>query len=456
MISDARILIIDDDADILFTLRVLLESISDELISLSDPQQIPQLLASSQFDVILLDMNFSKDAISGEEGFHWLQQIRHISPDTPVILITAYGDIEKAMRAVRAGAYDFITKPWQNEKIIATVNAAVRYARSCRQNAIHSTQRDLFNNQINLKFQDIIGNSPQITELFATIKKVAPTDAEIIITGENGTGKELIARAIHRHSARAEHVFLTVDMGAVNRELFDSELFGHVKGAFTGASQDRIGKIIAASGGTLFLDEIGNLPLDQQTRLLKVLEDRRSCPLGSNKYSSIDIRLICATNTNLDEAVEEGRFRRDLLYRLNTIEINIPPLRQRKEDIPLLCSYYLQIFNQKYHKNIKGCSQSAMNRLADYDFPGNVRELKHIIQRAVILCATNTISADDLSLKSTTKGSALRLQSLNIDAAEEKLVREALLKAEGNMSRAAKLLGINRTSLYRRLKKYGL
>jgi len=456
MISDAQVLIIDDDADILFTLQVLLESVSSELISLSEPQQIPQVLTSRQFDIILLDMNFSTDAISGEEGFHWLEQIRQISPGTPVIFITAYGDIDKAMRAVRAGAYDFITKPWQNERIIATVNAAVRYARSCQQNAMHSTQRDLISNQINLEFQEIIGNSPQIAEIFSTIKKIAPTDAEIIITGENGTGKELIARAIHRHSQHAKEVFLSVDMGAVNQELFDSELFGHVKGAFTGASQNRVGKIIAASGGTLFLDEIGNLPLEKQTRLLKVLEDRQSCPLGSNKYTPIDIRLICATNTNLDEAVEEGKFRRDLLYRLNTIEINLPPLRQRKQDIPLLCSYYLQIFNQKYHKNIKGCSQSALNRLSDYNFPGNVRELKHIIQRAVILCATNTISTDDLSLKSATKGSALRLHSLNIDVAEEKLVREALLRAEGNMSKAAKSLGINRTSLYRRLKKYGL
>jgi len=453
MLSDAKILIIDDDPDILFTLQVLLEPISQKLCLESSPKKLPKLLAESE--IILLDMNFTSDAISGEEGFLWLKEIKKLNPHIPVIFITAYGDISKAIRAIQEGAFDFITKPWQNEKIIATVNAAVMFARAQAENAIHETQRDLMSDQADLEFKDIIGNSSQIKEVFNTIRKVAPTDAEILITGENGTGKELVARAIHRFSARRKEVFLSVDMGAVNRDLFDSELFGHIKGAFTGAANNRIGKIIAATGGTLFLDEIGNLTPDLQTRMLKVLEERQICPLGSNKTSQVDIRLICATNANLDDAVAAGAFRNDLLYRINTIEINLPPLRTRKDDIPLLCAYFLKIFNRKYNKEVKGCSQTALKRLLAYDFPGNVRELKHIIHRAVILCSGNTLSPDDLSLKSSAKGSSLRLHSLNIESAEEKLISEALVKYDGNMSRAASALGINRTSLYRRIKKYG-
>lgn len=456
MVNNARILAVDDDKDILFTIEVILEEIASELIVESDPSEIPQLLSEKSFDVILLDMNFTKDVINGEEGYYWLEKIKAIAPCVPVIFITAYADIDRAIKAIQAGAYDFITKPWQNEKLIATVNAAVHFSRSQQESRLITSQRKMIEDYADKEFNNIVGSSPQIREVFRTVKKIADTDTEVLITGENGTGKELIARAIHRLSKRRNEVFLSVDMGAVNQQLFDSELFGHKKGAFTGANQERVGKIAAAKGGSLFLDEIGNLTPELQARMLKVLEERRVCPLGSNKSVAVDVRLISATNLNLDEAVEEGRFRNDLLFRINTIEIHIPPLRERKADIPILCRFFISRFNKKYNKNIKGCSQSALRKMNAYNFPGNVRELKHIIHRAVILCSSNTITSEDLTLKTAVRCSSLKLYSLNIESAEEKLIKEALTKYSGNMSHAAKALGINRTSLYRRIKKYGL
>lgn len=456
MINDARILVIDDDQDILFTLNVLLESLCSELITETDPRKIPNLLSSQNIDSVLLDMNFTDDAIDGEEGFFWLRKIRELAPHVPVIFITAYADIDKAIRAIQAGAYDFITKPWQNQKIQATVNAAVNYSRSQARSNFNAMQRNIISAQADEEFRDIVGNSHKIREVFETVKKVANTDADILITGENGTGKELIARAIHRLSARRKEVFLSVDMGAVNHQLFDSELFGHKKGAFTGAQKDRTGKIAAARGGTLFMDEIGNLPHELQSKLLKVLEERKVCPLGSNICQPVDIRLISATNANLDEEVEAGNFRNDLLFRINTIEINLPPLRERKSDIPVLCRFFISKFNSKYNKEITGCSKSAISKLMQYEFPGNVRELKHIIHRAVILCSSKSITPADLSLKASSSSKSLRLFSLNIETAEEKLINAALVKYNGNMSHAAKALGINRSSLYRRIKKYGI
>ncbi len=456
MITDARILIIDDDEDIIFSLRVMLDSICSNMESTIDPRDIPSLIRRNSYDVVLLDMNFNDDAISGEEGFYWLSRIKEINPELPVILITAYGDIERAIRAIHSGAYDFITKPWQNEKIIATVNAATNYARAEQKVNITKAQRDYLKKDIEHDFSDIIGDSEVMQGVLKTVRTVASTEADVLIIGENGTGKELIARALHKNSNRADEVFLSVDMGAVNGNLFESELFGHVKGAFTGANKSRVGKLVAANGGTLFLDEIGNLALEQQVKLLKVLEDRQNVSLGSNVKEEIDVRLISATNSNLDLDVEEGKFRADLLFRINTIEIHLPPLRDRLKDVPKLCNYFLELYNNKYNKQIKGLTNSALSKLMGYHFPGNIRELKHIIHRAVILCEDKAINSNHINLKNRMKGSKLKLDTLNIEAAEEALIREAIQKYQGNMTKAAKALGINRTSLYRRIEKYGL
>jgi DNA-binding NtrC family response regulator len=402
-------------------------------------------------------MNFTMDATSGVEGFLWLDKILQMDPSAVVILITAFGDVEMAVKAVKAGATDFVLKPWQNEKLLATISSALslRYSK-LEVDRLRSREKQL-SQDIDQRYHEMIGVSPAIQRVFATIEKVAATEADILILGENGTGKELVARALHRQSPRADEVFISVDMGAIAETLFESELFGHMKGAFTDARENRPGRFELASGGTLFLDEIGNLSLAMQAKLLSVLETRKVTRLGSNAARDIDIRLICATNMPIYDMVAKNEFRQDLLYRINTVEIILPTLRERQEDISLLVNHFLGIFTKKYQKTISGVSAPALKKLERYQWPGNIRELIHTLERSVILAESQILQPSDFLFPETDKEvEGVVLDSYNLDNVEKTVIRKALKKHEGNISHAAKELGLTRTSLYRRMEKYGL
>ncbi len=452
-----KILAVDDNDDILFALKLLLKTHVELIKTTNDPSDIPDLMASDDFDVILLDMNFTKDAISGQEGFDWLQKILELDPEAVVVFITAYGDAEKAVKAIKAGATDFILKPWQNEKLIATVSASVQLRRSRLEASGLKTRQKEISQALDQPFQDFIGVSPEMREVFTTIQKVAKTDANVLILGENGTGKELVARALYRNSPRKEEVFISVDLGSISETLFESELFGHVKGAFTDAIKDKSGRFEIASGGTLFLDEIGNLSLPMQAKLLTVIERKEVIKVGSTKPIPIDIRLICATNNNIHQMVADETFRQDLLYRINTVEIHLPPLRERTGDIPMLAEHFLSIYKKKYKKNVNRISSEAMTKLNQYHWPGNVRELQHAIERALIMSDSNTLQADDFILSSQPKKTdEMELQTYNLDEIEKSIILKVMKQNRGNISQAAAELGLTRTSLYRRMEKYGL
>jgi DNA-binding NtrC family response regulator len=387
----------------------------------------------------------------------WLDKVLQLDPSAVVILITAFGDVEMAVKAVKAGATDFVLKPWQNEKLLATISSALnlRYSK-LEVDRLRSREKQL-SRDIDQRYHDMIGVSPAIREVFATIEKVASTDADILILGENGTGKELVARALHRQSPRAGEVFISVDMGAIAETLFESELFGHMKGAYTDAKENRPGRFELADGGTLFLDEIGNLSLAMQAKLLSVLEARKVIRLGSNKPRDIDIRLICATNMPIYEMVAKNDFRQDLLYRINTVEVNLPPLRERREDIPLLVDHFMAIFSKKYKKNITGVSAPAFKKLERYHWPGNIRELIHTLERAVILTESKMLQPADFLFPDTEKeAEGVVFENFNLEEVEKTVIRKTLKKHQGNISHAAKELGLTRTSLYRRMEKYGL
>ena len=452
-----KILIVDDDEDILQAARLLLKKHVAQVDTEKIPKAIPSLMKNEDYDVILLDMNFAKGATSGKEGFIWLSKILEIDPSVVIVLITAFGDVEMAVRAVKEGATDFVLKPWQNEKLIATISAAI-HLRESRVEAYHlrSRQKQL-SADLDQPFHDFIGQSPAMEEVFLTIQKVAGTDANVLILGDNGTGKELIARELHRQSLRSDEVFISVDMGAVSETLFESELFGHVKGAFTDAKEDRAGRFEIASGGTLFLDEICNLPLTLQAKLLTVLENRKVIRLGSNKHIPIDVRLICATNMPIHEMIAENKFRQDLLYRVNTVEIRMPPLKDRPEDIPLLVGHFLKVYCKKYNKSLKRVNPATLKRLEKYSWPGNVRELQHAIERAVIMSDSTVLQPSDFFFPSVeSKEDSLIFEDYNLEEIEKLIIRKALSKHGGNISHAAKELGLSRTSLYRRFEKYGL
>jgi len=454
--NKGRILAIDDNEDILFALKLLLKPNVELITTLNNPNSIPEALATEDYDVILLDMNFTKDASSGKEGLDWLQRIREIDPEAVVVFITAYGDAEKAVKAMKAGATDFILKPWQNEKLIATLNAAIQLRESKKEAGnLRSRQKELCA-IIDQPFHEFIGNSPEMHEIFNAIKKVAKTDANILILGENGTGKELVARALYRNSQRDQEVFVSVDMGSITETLFESELFGHVRGAFTDAKSDKPGRFELASNGTLFLDEIGNLSLALQSKLLTAIERREITRVGSNKIIPTDVRLICATNNNIHALVQENKFRQDLLYRINTVEIHLPPLRERTGDIAILANHFLDIYTKKYKKKIQKISQSALNKLNHYNWPGNVRELQHAIERAVIMCETTMLEPDDFFLTSQKQQDDVALDTYNLDDIERKIIIKVLRQNQGNITQAAKELGLTRTSLYRRMEKYDL
>jgi DNA-binding NtrC family response regulator len=452
-----KILAVDDNEDILFALKLLLKNQAESIITVSDPHKIPDAMAKDEFDVILLDMNFTKDAISGQEGFDWLGKILEIDPDSVVVFITAYGDAEKAVKAIKAGATDFVLKPWQNEKLLATISSSVKLRKSRRENDnLRSKQKEL-SAVMDQPFADFIGNSPEMQKVFATIQKVAGTDANILILGENGTGKELVARALHRNSKRSDEVFISVDLGSITESLFESELFGYEKGAFTDAKKDKPGRFEVASGGTLFLDEIGNLSMQFQTKLLTVLERREVIRVGATKSKSIDVRLICATNNNIHQMVSDNAFRQDLLYRVNTVEIHLPPLRERTGDITLLANHYTKVYTKKYKKSIKGISTTAIKKLNQYGWPGNVRELQHAIERAIIMTDSDILQPDDFILSSQAgKSNDLELNTYNLDEVEKQIIQKVLKQNQGNISQAAQELGITRTSLYRRMEKYDL
>jgi DNA-binding NtrC family response regulator len=450
-----KILMIDDDEDVLLAAKMLLKKQSHHVIIEKNPKKIPFLLNNDTYDVILLDMNFSKDITSGKEGFYWLDEIMKHDPTSVVILITAFGDVEMAVRALKQGATDFILKPWQNEKLIATIATAIRLKQSYNEVDKLKKAKEMLEEQISKPFAEIIGKSQAIQEVFTLTDKVAKTDANVLILGENGTGKELIARAIHQRSLRKDNSFVSVDMGAITETLFESELFGHKKGAFTDAREDRPGRFELANGGTLFLDEIGNLSLALQGKLLSVLQSRMVTRVGSNQSKPIDIRLICATNMPLHKMVQEGTFRQDLLYRINTVEIQVPPLCERVEDIPLLAQHYLGYYAKKYHKAVKVLTPEAMDRLKRYAWPGNIRELQHAIERAVIMTDSDTLQESDFLLSRSLSTTANN-HTLNLDEVERTAIARALQLHNGNISKAADELGLTRASLYRRMEKYGL
>ena len=454
--NQAKVLIIDDNEDVLLAAKLLLKPYASIIHLEKNPNNIPSILKNETYDVIFLDMNFTRDITSGQEGIFWLKEILKIDPSSVVILITAYGDVETAVSAIKEGATDFVLKPWQNEKLLATFSAALKLKESRNElENVRSRQLQL-SSDLDQNFQDLIGISEPMKMVFNKIEKVACTNANILILGENGTGKELIARALHKKSERAKEVFISVDMGAISQTLFESELFGHVKGAFTDAKEDRAGRFETASGGTLFLDEIGNIPIELQSKLLSVLQNRQVARVGSNKYKTIDIRLICATNMPIYQMVAENKFRQDLLYRINTIEIQIPPLRERKSDIPLLTEYFLSINKRKYNKPDMTINPVTMTKLENYNWPGNVRELQHSIERAVILCESNVLIPSDFFLSEQTAKEEIALNNYNLDDVEKTVIRKILMKFDGNVTKTAKELGITRTSLYRRMEKYGL
>lgn len=454
-----KILIVDDNEDLLRAARMFLKRHFQQVDIEKNPESIPALLNNEQYDVILLDMNFTKDVSSGHEGFLWLENILDLDPSAVVVLITAYGDVQMAVKAIKEGATDFVLKPWENEKLLATIFSAMRLRETKMEVADLKSRQKLMSADADNKFQDIIGKSIPMQQVFQTIDRVARTDANVLILGENGTGKEVIARSIHRNSHRVSEAFIGVDMGAISETLFESELFGHVKGAFTDAKEDRPGRFEVAHKGSLFLDEIGNLSLPLQAKLLSALQSRHVTRVGANKPREVDIRLISATNMPILDMVKENRFRQDLLYRINTIEIHIPPLRDRLDDIPLLANHFLTSYVKKYNKNVRAISEAALKIMQKYQWPGNVRELQHAIERAVIMCNSQVLNPDDFLFNThagKVEDTQLTLDDYHLEEVEKILIRKVLKKYDGNITQAANELGLTRSSLYRRLEKYGL
>ncbi len=459
--NTGTILVVDDDEDILIAARLLLKRHFANVTTAHRPDQILRILEKNTFDAVLLDMNFSLGENTGDEGLSWLKQIIDHDPTIIVIVITAHGGVALAVEAMKIGATDFITKPWQNEKLVSTLKTAVSLNKSRREaRTLRHKTREL--EQSLRPDEMIIGESGPMQDVMSLIHRAGPTDANVMILGENGVGKELIARELHRQSRRADAIFMAVDLGAINESLFESELFGHKKGAFTDAREDRIGRMQAAEGGTLFLDEIGNLPLTLQTKLLTALERRQVTPVGANKPVDINIRLISATNMAPERLAEDSLFRQDLRFRLNTVEIMVPPLRNRTADIPLLMDHFIRHYSRKYQQTPRPMSPAALEALTCYSWPGNIRELRHGAERAVILAQGEMFEPWDFPLRVGTPAPvaneevSLPLNTLNLDMVERTALEQAIKKHKGNISHAARELGITRASLYRRMEKHGL
>lgn len=444
MEKKGKILIVDDNEDVLLSLNMLLKPYVEGIRVINTPERIIGMMDSFMPDVIMLDMNFHRDAISGEEGYEWLEKILAHNPKSVVLFITAYVDTEKAVRAIKAGAIDFIPKPWDRNKLLDTVKSAVELSR-----------------ERNLDSSDLIGECPAMKELKAQMMRVAATDANVLITGENGTGKDVVAHALHQLSDRARKPFVNIDLGCIPENLFESELFGYEKGAFTDAKNAKEGRIETADGGTLFLDEIGNLNLPMQQKLLTVIEKRETQRIGSNKVSHVDVRILAATNAHLREKVGEGTFRQDLFYRLNTIELHLPPLRDRGEGIVLLAEYFLKIYSGKYSVGDVVLGASAKQKLLKHTWPGNVRELQHCIERAIVLGDKTELAAEDIRLEdsvvaSGTSSGSIKVDSLNLQTLEREAIKRAISLSNGNLTQAAELLGITRFALYRKIDKLGV
>ena len=474
-----KILIVDDNEDVLLSLNMLLKPYVEGIRVINTPERIIGMMDSFMPDVIMLDMNFHRDAISGEEGYEWLEKILAHNPKSVVLFITAYVDTEKAVRAIKAGAIDFIPKPWDRNKLLDTVKSAVELSRErnldasdlhekeSEQNLCSSSKSIVSSEDV---FARMIGECPAMKELKAQMMRVAATDANVLITGENGTGKDVVAHALHQLSDRARHPFVNIDLGCIPENLFESELFGYEKGAFTDARNAKEGRIETADGGTLFLDEIGNLNLPMQQKLLTVIEKRETQRIGSNKVSRVDVRILAATNANLREKVGEGTFRQDLFYRLNTIELHLPPLRERGEDIVLLAEYFLKIYSGKYSVGDVRLGASAKQKLLKHSWPGNVRELQHCIERAIVLGDKTELAAEDIRLEDSVVASgasssdsatgsasgSVNIDSLNLQTLEREAIKRAISLSNGNLTQAAELLGITRFALYRKIDKLGV
>ena len=455
-LSNATVLIIDDEEDILFTLKMLLKKHVGHVFTESNPFHIPRLIRQHHPDLILLDMNLRTGSPDQFEGLTWLGKIKEISPETNVIIITAHAEVDIAVKALKQGASDFIEKPWRNEKLLSTVKSLLELSLSKQAIKQLEQTREILNTQLQAVNGEIVGQSPAMEQIFRTIKKVANTQANVLILGENGTGKEMVARAIHQSSDRSKEVFIKVDVGAIPESLIESEFFGHKKGAFTDAHQDRIGRFEAAQNGTLFLDEIGNLSLAAQSKFLSVLQNMVITPVGTNESRPVNFRLICATNENLNERVAQRSFRQDLLYRINTVELNVPALRERVGDIPVLTKHFLQKYGQKYHKADLSISQEAVQKLEKHQWPGNVRELEHAIERATILADNIELQAEDFRFSGSSNVNEPMGSDLNIEIMERKLILKAMQIHHGNITKAAEELGLTRAALYRRLDKFGL
>jgi len=455
--GSGNILIVDDDDDVLYTARLVLRDLFGKVETLNRSGLIPEYLKTCKYDVIVLDMNFTRGNTSGKEGLEWLGKILRIDPDVCVITTTAYGEISLAVQAMKEGAVDFIIKPWNKDQLICAVQR-VFALRSEKQEVKKTRSRNSAELNPGLtKRPEIISRSKAMANVLETIKAVAPTDANVLILGENGTGKELVARALHYESFRREKPFVHVDLGAISETLFESELFGHVRGAFTDAKEERVGRFESASGGTLFLDEIGNLSMSLQAKILTAIQNKEIVRIGSNSPLPVNVRLISATNMPLYEMAQSSQFRQDLLYRINTVEILIPSLRERKEDIDLIANYYLELFSEKYDKGIITLSDDALQKLKEYHWPGNIRELAHAIERAVILCKSNTLIPDDFSLKvKPVNAHIIAEPAIRVDDYEKKAISYALSRHNGNLSKASEELGIARSTLYRKIARFGM
>ena len=451
--QEGKLLIVDDNQSALSALKIFLQFEFQTVETLANPAQIPSLLQSQTFDVVLLDMNFSAGVNTGNEGLFWLNEIKKIDSEVEVVMFTAYGDVELAVNALKRGAADFILKPWENEKLLATLKSALRFRKSRLEVQSLKSRETSIKQEINRDHSLIIGSSPAIMKVMNMVQKVAGTDANVLITGENGTGKELIAKEIHRNSERADELLVTVDMGAISETLFESELFGHKKGAFTDAREDRVGKFQLANKGTIFLDEIGNLPFSLQSKLLSVLQNRDVIPVGSNQRIPVDIRLISATNCELGSLVKRKEFREDLLYRLNTIHIEVPPLRERIGDTELLLTHFLKLYEKKYRKQSLQISNQALRKLIKYPWPGNVRELQHTVEKAVILADSTILKPEDFMFKTL---SAADEYTETLEQVEKRMIEKALDKYGDNLTTVAKYLGVTRQTLYNKIKKYDL
>ena len=456
------VLVVDDNEDVLVAARIFLKQYVETVHTESDPERITELLGRRHFDVVLLDMNFTRDVTSGEEGFYWLHRIQEIDPAAIVIFITAYADVDMAVRAMKEGAVDFIVKPWQNEKLLATVSAALTLGRSRREvESLRSRERRL-SEDLDQPFHDFIGRSQPMQDVFESIRKVAVTDANVLITGENGTGKELVARSIHRQSPRADGPFVKVDMGALSGTLFESELFGHVKGAFTDAKFDREGLFARAAGGTVFLDEVDKTSRNFQDKLLRVVDKREFKPVGSSTAQQADFRIVCATNKDLAREVEGGAFLPDLYYRLKVICLKLPPLRERREDIPLLAVHFLEKYCRRLGKRVSAFAPEAMELMVSYRWPGNVRQLEHEVERVVAFAGDDDqVSPEDLSEELRSWGAVIRVTEARalaeaVEQVERRMITECLKRHAGNRTRVAASLGLSRRGLLNKIKRYHL